>query len=88
MLLLQALGHGWSKPPGYCDRVSIRIDPLAVAALKPWDELLNQDFFLNLSEVGYMLDEWQLDYNCRRSRSSLNRQAKSNIGIIIKVRPV
>ena len=38
------------------------------------DELLNRALFLSPAEARYVLDEWRLDYNHHRPRSSLDGQ--------------
>ena len=38
------------------------------------DELLNQELFLSLAEVRWVIDRWRLDYNHHRIHSALNSQ--------------
>ena len=38
------------------------------------DELLNQELFLSLAEVRWVIDRWRLDYNHHRIHSALNYQ--------------
>ena len=39
------------------------------------DELLNQELFLSLAEVRWVIDRWRLDYNHHRIHSALNCQS-------------
>ena len=38
------------------------------------DKLLNQELFLSLAEVRWVIDRWRLDYNHHRIHSALNYQ--------------
>ena len=61
-MLLIAKGNPWKN--GYVESVGDKLR----------EEILNQELFLSLAEVRWVIDRWQLNYNHHLIQSALNYQ--------------
>ena len=67
-MLLIAKGNPWKN--GYVESVGDKLR----------EEILNQELFLSLAEVRWVIDRWQLNYNHHLIQSALNYQTPAEIG--------
>ena len=70
----------WLKVSGVKTLYTTRGSPWENGHIEPFngkfrDKLLNREFFLNINELRYVVDRWQMDYNHYRLHSGLGYMA-------------